>query len=340
MALCALVCCTPPSKVDKAAQSTQKVDTPRTAKITNSTLSEDDQVSVIAKIEDELITLGEFERRLNEQPPFARARYNSIVRKEDFLNNLVQFEVLAAEAKKRGLKEDPKVVLEMKQAMVRMLMADEIDSRMKSIKITEEELKAYYDEHVKDYVRPAKVRSSQIVVSDQAAADALLKELKSEFLKDPRHKRRIFALKAKAVSIDKPTADLGGDMRFYASQQDGGLVAKVLSEAVFALEHVGDMTTPIKSDSGVHILMLTAKKARYERTFDEVKANIRNRLYRERRTSVELDFVKEVKAQHKIEVNKENLAKIKDPEPPKNQPKAHGHESNIKPVGGGGEAKP
>ena len=334
--------CTPPEKVDlaaKVAQDSEKGKAAENIQIQRtSSLSEADQREVIAKIDDELITLGEYERRLNAQAPFARARYNSLERKKDFLTNMVQFEVLAAEAVRRGLDKDPEVVLEMKQAMVRKLMAHELDKRMSEVKITDEELKAYYDAHVDDYVRPAKVRASQIVLADEQAAKALIEALTLEFAKDPTHKRRTFALKARDVSIDKPTASLGGDMRFFsAAGEPGSTIHKALSDAAFALQHVGDMSPPVQTSTGWHVLMLTAKKERFERSFEEVKRNIHNRLYRERRTTVEQQLVTEVKAKAKVEINNDLLARIKDPEPPKGQPSdghAHGQEINLVPTDG------
>ena len=67
-----------------------------------SALKPEDQGKVVARIGGLEITLKEFERRLKEQAPYARARYASLERKKEFLDNLVRFEVLAAEAANKG----------------------------------------------------------------------------------------------------------------------------------------------------------------------------------------------------------------------------------------------
>src|SRR5262245_10892605 len=61
-----------------------------------------DLKEAVAKIDDVTITVGEFQSRLNQQSPYIRARYTSMERKKEFLDNLVRFEVLAKEAQSKG----------------------------------------------------------------------------------------------------------------------------------------------------------------------------------------------------------------------------------------------
>ena len=46
----------------------------------------------LAKVDDVVITVGEFSERINKQSPYVRARYTSLERKKEFLDNLVRFE--------------------------------------------------------------------------------------------------------------------------------------------------------------------------------------------------------------------------------------------------------
>lgn len=336
LSLLALVACEPPPKENLKEQMADNFGNPKEdakpdAPVTispDSRLSDDQQRQILARINQQDLTLGEYERRLNALAPFARARYNTQARKRDFLDNMIQFEILAQEAQRRGLDKDPEVVLEMKQAMVRRMMADEL-SRSAEDEIPEEELRAWYDAHKDDYVRPAKVRASQIVQPDEASLRKVLKELDKAFKEDPRHKRRIFALKAKEISTDKTTAKLGGDMRFFAHPNDGGTVSKEVADVAFGLKDVGQLSEPFQSEAGWHVLMLTARKQRYERSFEDVKRSISNRLRRERRSLSEQKFVDDIKAKAKIEIKDELLNTIPDPELPEGQGiKPHHHEDH------------
>ena len=281
-----------------------------------SRLSKDDQEEVLFAVGDERITLGEFERRLNAQPPMARARYNSPERKKAFMENMIKFEVLAQEARRQGLDRDPQVLLELKQAMVRKMMSDELAAAVSLETIPDEEVRKYYDDNIDDYVRPEKVRASHILLEDEATARKVAAALEKDFAKDPTHKRRIFALRARDVSKDPVTATLGGDMRFFAKPDEGGTVDPELSRLAFESADIGKMIGPFKTEKGWHLLMVTARRQRHEKTFDEVKQAITNRLSREKRSIAEFDFVAKTKAKAKIEIRGELLDKVPDPPAP------------------------
>src|SRR5437762_10322726 len=80
---------------------------------------------VLAQVDDVVITVADFQERINSQSPYVRARYTSIEHKKEFLDNLVKFELLAAEAQKKGLDRDPEVVRTMKQVMIQKLLKQE-----------------------------------------------------------------------------------------------------------------------------------------------------------------------------------------------------------------------
>src|SRR5580704_3020325 len=86
--------------------------------------------TVLARIDDVTITLGDFEDRINRQSPYIRARYTSLEQKKEFLDSLVRFEVLAKEAARRGYDKDSEVVRTMKQVMITKLMRDELDNKI------------------------------------------------------------------------------------------------------------------------------------------------------------------------------------------------------------------
>ena len=68
-----------------------------------------DLSQVVAQVGDEVITVGDVQERINKQSPFIRARYTTLDKKKEFLDNLVRFEVMAGEAQKRGYDKDPEV---------------------------------------------------------------------------------------------------------------------------------------------------------------------------------------------------------------------------------------
>ena len=72
---------------------------------------------MVAKVGDEVITADEVKKRLDETSPFLRARYNTLDKKKEFVENLIRNELLAQEAKRQGLDQSPAVKEQMKRAI-------------------------------------------------------------------------------------------------------------------------------------------------------------------------------------------------------------------------------
>ena len=275
-----------------------------------SALSPEDQVKVVAKIGGLEITLKEFERRLKQQAPYARARYASLERKKEFLDNLVRFEVLASEAATRGYDQDPDVIQQMKQTMVRKLMTQEVKNLVKLSDISEETMKKYYEDNSDQYHKPEQVRVSHILVGDAGRAKQLHGELSKKIAGDRRSYRKIFADYARKHSEDVASKPRGGDLRFFARSAEGGAQPAEVSEGAFALAKVGDLSAPIKSASGWHLLLLTGRKNRYDRTFEQVKRQIQNRLYRREKRERTDKYVADLKTKARVVVHEDELSKI------------------------------
>ena len=275
-----------------------------------SALKPEDQGKVVAKIGDLQITLKEFERRLKQQAPYARARYASLERKKEFLDNLVRFEVLAAEAARKGYDRDPDVIQQMKQTMVRKLMTKEVSNLVKLSDISEEQMKKYYEEHSDQYHKPEQVRISHIQVGDAARAKKLHAELAKKIANDKRSYRKTFAEYARKHSEDAASKPRGGDLRFFARTAEGGSQAAEVSDAAFGLAKVGDLSAPVKSAAGWHILLLTGRKNRYDRSFEQVKRQIQNRLYRREKRERTDKFVADLKTAAKVKIHEAELAKV------------------------------
>ena len=275
-------------------------------------LTPEEKGKVVARIGDHVITLAEFERRLNQQSPFARARYNSAERKREFLDSLVRFELLAKEAEAKGLDRDPDVQLARKQAMVKRLTATEIRDLVKLEDITDADVKAYYDEHADEFDKAAEVRASHILFADQESAAKVLAELTPAIAKEPKKARGVFEDFARKHSTDEATKARGGDLQFFGLPGVSKVkrspiappVPPPVAKAAFELEAVGAVhPEPIKTSQGWHLVQKTGFRRPYKRTLRDVKTTIRNKLFRVRKGKAMEDYVKDLKAKAKITVD-------------------------------------
>ncbi len=266
-----------------------------------------DPNAVLAKIDNTIITVGEFEERIARQSPYVRGRYSSLEHKKEFLTNMIRFEVLALEAKRRGLDKDPDAVRAAKQVMTQKLMQQEFAKSITPESITDTELRAYYDSNANLYNKPEEVRVAAIVLRSRAIANKVGRLATGTQGATNKGFRDLVA----AHSIDEEGRKTGGDLRYFSRQNKK--IPKAVIDAAFALTKTGDVAGPIAGGGKFFIIKQTGKRKPVTKPFESVAEQIRNRLYREKRRDALRGFVSKLKAGADIKINEANLRKVKLP---------------------------
>jgi peptidyl-prolyl cis-trans isomerase D len=160
------------------------------------------------------------------------------------------------------------------QAKIEYVVLD-LPTLEKGIPAPEAELRKYYDENVKArYTSAEERRASHILVAapKDAPADARAKaKAKAEqLLADARKNPAGFAELAKKSSEDTASAPQGGDLDFAAR---GGFAAKPLEDAVFAMKQ-GEITGPVESEFGFHVVKLEAMRGGVSKSYESVRGEI------------------------------------------------------------------
>lgn len=259
----------------------------------------------LATIDDVTITVGEFQERINRQSPYIRARYTSLEQKKEFLDNLVRFEILAKEALRRGLDKDPDVVRTMKQVMIQKLMKSEFEDKLKPEDIDDAEMQAFFEAHKSDYNRPEEVRVSAVILGDAKSAKKVAELAKGDKGKSNRGFRELVT----QYSVDEETKLRGGDLRYFSRETTE--VPKPVVEAAFALEKTGEVAGPIEAGGRFYVIKQIGHRKAVERSFEDVKRQIQNQLYRDKRTQAQKDFITKLREGAKIEIHEDNLDKVR-----------------------------
>ncbi|MGN9866177.1 peptidylprolyl isomerase [Bacillus swezeyi] len=122
------------------------------------------------------------------------------------------------------------------------------------IKVTDDDVKEYYDS------LKGKIRASHILVKDKKTAEEVEKKLK---------KGEKFEDLAKEYSTDG-TAEKGGDLGWFAKE---GEMDEAFSKAAFALK-TGEVSDPVKTDYGYHIIKKTEERGKYEDMKKDLKKQV------------------------------------------------------------------
>ncbi|AJH60461.1 Foldase protein prsA 2 [Bacillus cereus 95/8201] len=123
------------------------------------------------------------------------------------------------------------------------------------------------EKDVKDHYKP-EIKASHILVSDENEAKEIKKKLDAG---------ASFEELAKQESQDLLSKEKGGDLGYFNS----GRMAPEFETAAYKLK-IGQISNPVKSPNGYHIIKLTDKKEL--KPYDEVKDSIRKNLEEERIT--------------------------------------------------------
>ena len=259
-ALClTLVCCTKPNTVTMELKRTRTAPGGKT----------------VATFENDRITDDELKNRFAEMSPYARARYQTVEQKKDYLDGVVRFELLAEEAARRGLQNDPDVVESTKKVMVQTLLKQELETKPQSV--SDADVSKYYAAHKNDYVKPAMTRLSHIFFTPAHRDDAEA-TLKAALALAPLDYAGFTKL-AREKSEDPRTQPLEGDMRFLSDDELSTEYGPELVDAAKELTQVGAVLPHlVEAKTGMHIIKLQGRQVALNLGVEQVKPQIQNQL--------------------------------------------------------------
>jgi parvulin-like peptidyl-prolyl isomerase len=258
---------------------------------------EENKGAYLAKIGDSVITQADFEREMKGLPEFVQKMFEGASGKESFLNELIKRELLYKEALKKGLDKDPEYVKKLedfkKITLVGLLLQKEIEGK---VKVSDQEVKDYYEKNKGKFAPVTQIRASHILVKTEEEAKQIEEKLK---------KGEDFAQLAKKYSIDTATAKNGGDLGYFSK----GQMVPEFESAAMSLKP-GQISEPVKTKFGYHIIKVTDKKMGQTVDFDKVKNLISQNLMAEKQKEVFDSYVEGLKKSFKVEINKEALSKL------------------------------
>lgn len=156
-----------------------------------------------------------------------------------------------------------------------------------NITIGEEDISSYFEQNKTSFDQKEEVRARHILVKTEEQA----KEIKEKISAGED-----FAQLAKEHSTDEMTKESGGDLGFFGK----GKMVKEFEEEAFGLG-IGEISNPVKTDYGYHIIKVEEKKEAKEATLEEHKDEIKDILVEAKLPEVYQNWYQEKYDEYKID---------------------------------------
>lgn len=262
---------------------------------------------VLAEVNGDTITTGDFKQELDNLPPYLKPMADTPEGKKELLDTMVVRELILQQAKKDGLDKSPEVAAKLEELKKRVVVEAFLKKKVEEqSKVTDEEMKKFYEENKEKFKTGDQVKASHILMKDEKEAQSVLKELKGG---------ASFEELAQKHSIDSAAAK-GGELGWFSK----GSMVPEFEKVVFSLKE-GETSGIVKTKFGYHIIKLTGKRPAGTRSFDETKEQIKTALLPGKQQEVfqklKDDIKKGAKVSVKEDVLKELGGKVAPPEPAK-----------------------
>jgi len=195
---------------------------------------------------------------------------------ERFARNMYVQRALAVQAQQAGialpskLDSAPKPVRDLE--LTQLFMQQQVDALLADTSKLDAQARSIYRANPSQFQLPEQVRVRHIlltVADDGADSDQVKAEAKK--LREQLVQGADFATLARQHSKDKANAERGGDLGLFAR----GRMVPAFEDAAFALNKPGELSAPVKTDFGWHLIELLERQPARQRSVDEVLPELR-----------------------------------------------------------------
>ena len=205
-------------------------------------------VTEAARVNDKIITLEDVNVKLAEA---VRGSPMTAPSRKQVLDDLIRREVAIQEARKMKLDQDPAVTERMNNVLFFGLVEKKLGPEFDKMTISDAEAKTWYTKN-------PEVRTSHIFVAlpPEATSDEEQRASKklSEVLGEVKSGKVSFAEAAQKHSED-PSSAVGGDLDYRMKDRLDANYYK----AALKLGKIGDISAPVRTAFGMHLVRLTGK---------------------------------------------------------------------------------
>ncbi len=240
---------------------------------------------ILANVNGRDITRREVEGFIRSMGPQG-SQFNTEDGIKRVCDELINQELFYLDAIKNKYEQEEAFKKELEVLIESALKNYAINKVLSSAKVTDEDARKYYDSHREYFKTPEQISASHILVDSEEKAMELRKEILDG--KD-------FEIVAKENS-SCPSKENGGSLGRFGR----GQMVKEFEDAAFNSE-VGQITEPVKTQFGYHLIRVDEKFQPSIKSFDEVKEQVKSQLLALKQQEIYLNKATDLKKEYKVE---------------------------------------
>lgn len=237
----------------------------------------------IAEVNGKFISKSSFDMMKEQIAQRGQQGQGQAIPDDKLLDELVRMELLVQEAHKQKLAETPEIANQLSMMKRSLLSQAAVKNYIDSNPVSDEELKAEYDEKIVAK-GSAEYKARHILVKTEDEAKKVIAELKAGAK---------FEALAKSKSTG-PSGPKGGDLGWFSPDR----MVPPFSEAVIALENGKYTTTPVQTQFGWHVILREENREKTPPAFETVKERLLPVLQRQKVQS----YLESLRNQAKVEL--------------------------------------
>jgi peptidyl-prolyl cis-trans isomerase C len=219
--------------------------------------------------------------------------------KKRLLQNLIRRQLILQQKSVQDFKRDEKIIKKVEEYENKLIISHFLKEQVGSkLIVSNEELEKYYQENIREFSSPPKVKARHILLRTREEADRVLSRLR---------KGEDFGQLAKDFSIDLPDALGGGSMGII----EKGIVLPELEKELFSLNE-GGISDIVKTRFGYHILTVDKIVLLKFKPFEEVRDQIKQTILRQKEANAYNEMAAKLEKDADIKIFEYRLHKASD----------------------------
>lgn len=241
---------------------------------------------VLASVNGVNITDRDLNRVIAQYPQESRGYLSSEEGRKQLLNEVVYFELMYHKGKEMNYEELPEYKAQLEAMSKSLLSQVTIQKLISEVKVSEDELLEAYESNRDAYAQPPMVSAKHILVDTEEKAGDIYKDVMAGSISFEDAARQYSSC---------PSKEQGGNLGEFSK----GMMVPEFENAAFAME-VGEISKPVQTQFGWHLIKLEGKSEAGESSFEEVRGQVTQQLMQKKQSELVAGIIEDLSKKYEV----------------------------------------